>query len=149
MAYASYDYYRTVYHGTVIAAPDASRLLQRASAWLDYFTIGRAAENPDLEELKMACCAIAEQYQTIDSAQSYAARSMHAAMEDGDAARLQSQSVGSWSKSYRSAGESAREASSYAREAETSLSAIARQYLGNTGLLYRGRRGCGTCSHML
>lgn len=139
MAYASYDYYRTVYHGTAIAAPDASRLLQRASSFLDYYTQGRAAKSAELHALKMACCAIAEQYQYIDMAQALAKKSISSAV-DGNG-ELQSQTVGSWSKTYRSGGDSAKQALESAQAAKASLVTIAQQYLSGTGLLFRGR-GC-------
>ena len=96
MAYADYRYYITTYLGTAIQEADFPRLSLRASSFLDYYTQGRAARNAGLDALKMACCAVAEQYQALSSAQA----------------------------------------------AQASLGAIAQQYLGATGLLYRGR-GCG------
>ena len=130
MAYADYRYYITTYLGTAIQEADFPRLSLRASSFLDYYTQGRAARNDGLDALKMACCAIAEQYQAIDAAQALAQKALSASVtSEGE---LQSQSVGSWSKTYRSGGDSAQQA----------LGAIAQQYLGATGLLYRGR-GCG------
>ena len=117
----------------------------RASSFLDYYTQGRAAQNVDLDALKMACCAVAEQYQYVDTAQSLAQKSLTASLEtDGE---LQSQTVGSWSKTYRSGGETAQQAATAAQTAQASLSAAAMQYLAGTGLLYRGR-GCG-CGYVL
>ena len=92
----------------------------------------------------MACCAIAEQYQSIDAAQALAQKALTSAMNSGG--ELQSQSVGSWSKTYRSGGDSAQQALSSAQAAQASLTAIAQQYLGTTGLLYRGR-GC-SCGYV-
>ena len=144
MAYADYEYYTTTYLGTAIKKDDFPRLSLRASSFLDYYTQGRAAQNSDLDALKMACCAIAEQYQYIDTAQALAQKSLTASLEsDGE---LQSQSVGSWSKTYRSGGESAQQALSSAQTAQVSLAAVAQQYLGATGLLYRGRGCC--CGHV-
>ena len=57
MAYADYAYYTTAYLGTTIGEADFPRLSLRASSYLDYYTQGRAGENPDLDALKMACCA--------------------------------------------------------------------------------------------
>lgn len=140
MAYADYEYYTTTYLGTAIKKDDFPRLSLRASSFLDYYTQGRAAQNSDLDALKMACCAIAEQYQYIDTAQALAQKSLTASLEsDGE---LQSQSVGSWSKTYRSGGESAQQATTAAQAAQASLASAAAQYLSSTGLLYRGR-GCG------
>lgn len=140
MAYADYEYYTTTYLGTAIKEDDFPRLSLRASSFLDYYTQGRAAQNADLDALKMACCAVAEQYQYVDTAQSLAQKSLTASLEtDGE---LQSQTVGSWSKTYRSGGETAQQAATAAQTAQVSLAAAARQYLAGTGLLYRGR-GCG------
>ena len=74
-----------------------------------FSTQGRAAKNADLDALKMACCAVAEQYQAVDTAQALASKSLTAALSDSSG-ELQSQTVGSWSKSYRSGGESAAQA---------------------------------------
>ena len=140
MAYADYEYYTTTYLGTAIDEANFPRLALRASTFLDYYTQGRAAQNPELDALKMACCAVAEQYQYIDTAQALAQKSLSASLEsDGE---LQSQTVGSWSKTYRSGGDSAQQALSSVQTAQASLGAIAQQYLSGTGLLYRGRGCC-------
>ena len=55
MVYADYDYYKTAYLGTAIAESDFPRLALRASSFLDYYTQGRAGENPSLDALKMDC----------------------------------------------------------------------------------------------
>lgn len=139
MAYADYEYYTTTYLGTAIKKDDFPRLALRASSFLDYYTQGRSAQNSDLDALKMACCAVAEQYQSIDTAQALAQKSLSASLEsDGE---LQSQTVGSWSKTYRSGGDSAQQALSSVQTAQAALGALAQQYLAGTGLLYRGR-GC-------
>lgn len=144
MAYANYEYYTSTYLGTAIKEDDFPRLSMRASSFLDYYTQGRAAQNADLDALKMACCAVAEQYQYVDTAQSLAQKSLTASLEtDGE---LQSQTVGSWSKTYRSGGESAQQAAESAQTAEAMLASIAQRYLAGTGLLYRGRCCCGHVS---
>lgn len=142
MAYADYDFYKITYLGTAIQEADFPRLSLRASAFLDYYTQGRAALNAGLDALKMACCAVAEQYQYIDTAQALAQKSLSASLESGETGELQSQTVGSWSKTYRSGGDSAQQAISSAQAVQASLAAIAQQYLGTTGLLYRGRGCC-------
>lgn len=139
MAYADYDYYVNGYYGQAIDLPDFDRLALRASSFLDYYTQGRAAQNTELEALKMACCAVAEQYQIIDQAQAMARKSLAESLKS-DGCEVQSESVGSWSKTFRSAGDSACSADSVAANAQASLAAVARQYLIGTGLLYRGRR---------
>lgn len=139
MVYADFEYYITKYMGTAIEPERFYTFALRASSFLDYYTQGRAAENADLDAVKMACCALAEQYQVIEQAQALANKNLSAAIES-DGGEVQSETVGSWSKSYRSGGDSAGAAASVAANAQASLAAVARQYLSGTGLLYRGRR---------
>ena len=135
MAYADYEYYTTTYLGTAIKEADFPHLSLRASSFLDYYTQGRAAQNSDLDAIKMACCAVSEQYQVIDTARALAQKALSSSLSS-EGGELQSQTVGSWSKTYRSAGDSAAQATASAN--------VASQYLAGTGLLYRGRRcGCG------
>lgn len=141
MAYADFDFYVNEYYGQAVDEIAFPHLAIRASSYLDYYTQGRADKNHELKELKMACCAMAEQYQVIEQAQALANKNLSAAMES-DGGEVQSETVGSWSKSYRSGGDSAGAAASVAANAQASLAAVARQYLAGTGLLYRGRR-CG------
>ena len=140
MAYADYEYYTATYLGTAIKEDDFPRMAMRASPFLDYYTQGRAAQNADLDALKMACCTLAEQYQAIEAAQLLAQKSLSASAESGG--ELQSQTVGSWSKTYRSGGESAQQAVSSMQAYQAMLAATAQQYLSGTGLLYRGRGCC-------
>jgi len=146
VAYADFGYYRDNYFGTAVSEEDFPRLAVRASSFLDYYTQGRAKENAGLDALKMACCALAEQYQQIDTAQKLAAKSLTTALES-DGGELQSQSVGDFSKSYRSGGDSAKAALQLTQSANQAIAATARQYLAGTGLLYRGGR-CGRCGHV-
>lgn len=141
MSYADYGFYAAEYWGSAIKEPDFPRLSLRASSFLDYYTHGRAKAHPDMPELKMACCALAEQYQLIDTAQELANKSIASSIAS-DSGEVQSETVGSWSKSYRSGGDSAASALSAQANAQASLAAIARQYLSGTGLLYRGGRCC-------
>lgn len=142
MAYADYEYYKDTYLGTAIQEDDFPHLALRASSFLDYYTQGRAGQNQDVNAVKMACCAVAEQYQSIDLARQAALHALQNSANAGEAGELQSQSVGSWSKTYRSGGESAQQATTAAQAAQASLASVAAQYLSSTGLLYRGR-GCG------
>ena len=143
MVYADYDFYKAEYMGTDIEESDFPRLALRASAYLDYYTQGRAAKNAESTALKMACCAVAEQYQAIDAAQTLANKSLSAALSDSGG-ELQSQIVGSWSKTYRSGGESAVQAAAAAESVKNGLANAAAIYLANTGLLYRG----GGCAYV-
>lgn len=122
--YADYEYYTGTYIGGALTEEEFARAATRASSFLDYFTRNKAKDYTG-DELKMCCCALAEQYQIIENAQAQS-------MSGGE---LQSQTVGSWSKSYRSGTETA----VAAREA---LAGIATRYLAHTGLLYRGGGRC-------
>lgn len=122
--YADYEYYTSTYIGGALTEEEFVRAATRASSFLDYFTRGKAKDYTG-DELKMCCCALAEQYQIIENAQAQSV--------SGD--ELQSQTVGSWSKTYRSGTETAEAA----REA---LAGIATRYLAHTGLLYRGGGCC-------
>lgn len=140
MVYADYDYYLNEYYGRTIPAEDYPRLALRGSQYIDYITQGRAGARSGLEAVKMCCCALAEQYQSIDTAAQLAQKSLAAGAADG--AEVSSETVGSWSRSYRSGGDSARSAVQAAEEGKAALLSIVRQYLANTGLLYRGGRCC-------
>lgn len=139
--YADYEYYAASYYGEAIAADDYPRFASRASDYIDYITQGRAAalspDAPEYPAIQKACCALAEKYQTIDSAGSLARQCLAGAtLESGS--EMQSETVGSWSKTYRSGGESAQAAMNAMRNSEQALADTARMYLARTGLLYRG-----------
>ncbi len=139
MAYADYGFYIGEYAGNSVGMDGFSLLAARASAFLDYYTQGRARHNAELYELKMACCALAELYQVIEQAQAVVKK---ASCVDS-AGELQSQSVGGWTKTYRSGWDGAKQAAEEAAKARASLAETARRYLSGTGLIYRGgRRGC-------
>lgn len=122
MSYADFGYYTDTYKGTSVLERDFPRLALRASSFLDYYTQGRAKLNPDLDAIKMACCAIAEQVALFDSSQS-------------GSAGVKSESVGSYSVTYQTAEEKVSGVSA----ANKMYASIARMYLSGTNLLYRGR----------
>lgn len=130
--YADYAYYTGTFFGDMIPEDKFDKYATHASDFIDYFTFGRAAANADLPAVKKCCCALAEQYMTIESVQGAAAAKVTA---DGIIA---SESVGSHSRSFRSGVEAAQ-----ALDAENAkLATIGRRYLLPTGLLYRGVNGC-------
>lgn len=143
MIYADYDFYCNEYFGRSISAEDFDRFALRGSQYLDYITYGKAEKNTCLRPLKMACCALAEQYQTIEAAKALAAKSLESGL--GNGAEVQSETVGSWSRTYRAGGTSAAAALEAAEKAgDSALHQIAQRYLVPTGLLYRGAgRRCG------
>lgn len=140
MLYADYDFYLNEYFGRTIYDVDFPRFALRGSQYIDYITQGGAEARAELEAVKMCCCALAEQYQTIETAQALARKSLSAVAEDG--AEVQSETVGSWSRSYRSGGSSAAEVLSAVGDGIDTLYQTAQRYLANTGLLYRGGRRC-------
>lgn len=129
--YADYSFYKDDYFGNAISETEFNRLSARASAFLDYYTRGKAKNNADLTALKMACCAIAEQYKQAEEMQASAGNS---------GSGIKSESVGSYSVTYQTAAE----AVSSAESVKNTAAAIAQQYLADTGLLYRGR--CCKCT---
>lgn len=137
MVYADYPYYTNVYWGKTVSEEDWPRLVTRASAFLDYATMGRAAKHAAMEAVKLACCALAERYQTIETAQALAARSLKTSAESAatDEGELSSQTVGDWTRSFKSGGSSAKDALSAATTAQETLLDTVRMYLGGTGLL--------------
>lgn len=140
MIYADFEFYQASYFGKLIQEEDFPRLSLQASQYIDYITRGKAAAKAELEAVKMCCCALAEKYQAIETAERLAVNSLAAGAADGG--EVSSESVGSWSRSYRSSGYSAQSAIQTAREGRSVLLETARQHLANTGLLYRGG-GCG------
>lgn len=126
MIYADYNFYVSSFYGNVIPEEEYAAAALRASQFLDYYTMNRAKDNADLEAVKMACCALAEEYYAIETSQRLAMQT------DGE---MQSQTVGSYSVTYRSKADTAR---TIAAEARGRMVAIARQHLAHTGLLYRG-----------
>ena len=135
MVYADYDFYNNVYFGTLIPYEDFQRLAVRASAFIDYCTLGRAQKCADMEAVKLACCAVAEDYRAAEIAQRLVNKSLTSGLKSDESGELQSQSVGSWSKSYRSGGSSAVDAMNSATASKSSMLESVKMYLANTGLL--------------
>lgn len=136
MSYADYDFYTNEYFGGSIDEESFPRLALRASHYIDYITRGKAGRDAEDDAVKMCCCALAEQYQLIDKAENAANKGLDATLTGSE---VQSESVGSWSRSYRSGGDSANASMQSVAELDKGLYAIAQRYLTNTGLLYRGR----------
>jgi len=121
MAYATYEYYVNSFYGDLLTADNFDRYAGRASDYLDYVTMGKAAAYDDSTgALAKACCACAEKFSASDA--------IFARVADGEVA---SESVGSHSVSYRSSGEL------QAAIGKELLSTV-QMYLLPTGLLYRG-----------
>lgn len=122
-AYADFTYYQDVFLGTAIAESAFPQLALRASAKIDQVTFDRAAPvitaNTDaalVDKIQMATCAIAEDLQII---------------ANGEGVGIQEESTGNHSVKY-AAG------SIKTLTPDERLEDTAREYLGNTGLMFRG-----------
>ena len=141
--YATYDFYTGPnWYGTAIVSADFPRLALRASDFLDYYTRGKAAQVPPedtatVTALGKACCAVAEAIQSDERVQALKDKSTSAGL--AGSGELKSESVGSYSVSYAIAGDYDRGGSAAAaNDRRAAYAVIAREYLANTGLLYRG-----------
>lgn len=111
MVYADYSYYVGVYYGNAVPENDFKRMSKRASAYLDCVTFGRIQDVTD--KIKDACCALCDAYYR----------------DEQDGGTLASETKGEWSVTY---AEASRES------LQDKACRIVRQYLGGTGLLFRG-----------
>lgn len=130
--YADYSYYTDTFYGDLITVAEFPKYASRASDFIDYYTMGKAAKSADLPEVKKCCCALAEQYKSID------ALKVAAAAKVTDEGIIASETVGSHSRAFRNGVDAAQTV----QEAEKELANIARRYLLPTGLLYRGGVSC-------
>lgn len=87
MSVADYDFYKNTFKGADIAPYDFDRLVLRANAYLDSIAI---CVLPDNDMVKMAQCAVAEQWR-----------------KNEQGGEVTSQSVGSWSQSFSTSNKSA------------------------------------------
>lgn len=81
--FANYEFYKTDYGGSAIAETSFLLYGNRATAYLKSI-ISRVPE-PPTQELKMAMCAVADEM----------------LKDDAEHGGIQSESVGSWSRSYK------------------------------------------------
>lgn len=137
--YADYGFYLCNF-GSMLSQEEFELLARRASVYLDYYTSNRAKNCAQLQAVKLACCALAEQYKIIEQWKQKAVSAVENSTKES--AVVKSETVGSHSVSYQSAAEMAAEAESAIDEAVNKLPQIARQYLAHTGLLYRGGGQC-------
>lgn len=118
--YADYTFYTDEYHGTSIAEADFPALALKATAAIDRFTFNRAVSETDadiVEKIKLAMCAVAEEYQSIEASDG----------EDG----ISSETVGRHSVSYIASASKSR---SNDQRVEDAMGL----WLGVTGLLFKG-----------
>lgn len=136
--YADFTFYSVTFYGDTIPEDKFDKYATRASDYIDYLTWKKAQSYDDTENtVKKCCCALAEQYQSIDALKAAANAKVTA---DGI---ISSESVGSHSRSFKTGGDVAQEITAE----EAKLAAIARRYLLPTGLLYRGVNTCVHTAH--
>lgn len=126
--YADYTFYTMDFYGDTIPEDKYDKYATRASDFIDYLTWRKAQDMADDPAVQKCCCALAEQYMSIDALKTAASAKV---TEDGIIA---SESVGSHSRSFRNGSEGEQAV----QESEKALASIARRYLLPTGLLYRG-----------
>ena len=144
MIYADYAYYTGAYGGKNLNQEDFDRMALRASVYIDLYTNERAEEQAELPAVKLACCALAEQFMLMERADEIALRAME--KSEGEPGReLTGETVGSHSVTWQAGSESAAAAMTAADGVQLELKRVARQYLAGTGLLYRGGR-CHVCA---
>ena len=93
MPYADYEYYACVYLGTLLSDSDFQTFAVKASAYVDYVTMGRAknASGDAAEAVKNAVCAICEVIQDGEKLNAISS----------DATRpVSSETVGGWSLAF-------------------------------------------------
>lgn len=81
--FADYEYYRDVCGGD-LSEEEFSRIVAKASAYIDRITFGRASNHADDERVKRCCCELCDTLSEVESG----------------GLRKQSESVGSWSVTY-------------------------------------------------
>lgn len=114
MAYVDYTYYKDTFKGSSIPEAAFDSLEVKSEAFVSMITFGRIDEESVPDEAKEAICAVAEKMKQLESAGGIKT----------------SESVGNYSVSWKHSDD----------ETETKLlRSVARLYLSNTGLLYRGR----------
>jgi hypothetical protein len=124
-AYVDFTYYTGTYGGTAIASTDFTRLANRATVAIDLVTFAQAAavitaatDTATIDKIKMATCAVAEEYQRLD-------------VVNGGSKEIASEKVGTYSVTYVAGADDA-------KSMMGKLADAARLYLWNTGLMYGG-----------
>lgn len=125
MAYADYEDYKHIYFGNVIPEADFGRLAERAGEYVDFVTFNRLRTDTasrELDEVIKCNCALAELIYNYEQSS-----------VDGDMQKV-SEKVGEYSVQYATATDS----SGHVLNLNEKKAVLAKQYLGHTGLMYRG-----------
>lgn len=132
MAYATYEEYRTVYAGTLFTSEEQFLpCSERASDYMDAVTFDRLSGiqyNSDVQrKILKCCCAIAENLRYYD---------MKMQPDAAVSGNMQSEHSGAYSVTYANPLDSLSTLSGSTFEQYQYQTAL--QYLGMTGLMYRG-----------
>lgn len=130
MSYATFEFYVGTYRGDKLDEYDFDKYATRASDYIDYVTLGKAASyNDERGALAKCCCALADQMGEQDE---------QSAEIMASAGIVASETVGSHSRTFRTAAD-------IKAEYRKAMDEIISMYLLPTGLLYRGV----TCIHRI
>lgn len=120
--YADYEYYISTYKGN-LAKEEFEKSIMKASAYVRRITFGRADENKELDEVKLAACAVCELLANDEKV-----RSKHSGRV------VTSENTDGYSVSYESGGSGGTADELLGRKISDTLEL----YLMPTGLLYMG-----------
>lgn len=134
MAYADFPYYRDFFKGTLISDEKAFRTLaERSSEFIDTVTFDRLVDESLLsrfkEKIQKCCCALSELFFRRCSADK---------LLDAKNAVETSETIGAYSVSFANPYDYVKEISLSDSDFKKILRSTTLQYLGNTGLMYRG-----------
>lgn len=134
MAYADFPYYRDFFKGTLINDENAFRTLaERSSEFIDTVTFDRLVDESLLsrfkEKIQKCCCALSELFFRRCSADK---------LLDAKNAVETSETIGAYSVSFANPYDYVKEISLSDSDFKKILRSTALQYLGNTGLMFRG-----------
>lgn len=120
--YADYEYYISAYKGN-LAEEEFEKSITKASAYVRRITFGRADDNMEMEEVKLAACAVCDLIANDEKV-----RSKHSGRV------VTSENTDGYSVSYESGGSGGTADELLSRKISDTLEL----YLMPTGLLYMG-----------
>jgi hypothetical protein len=134
LSYADFKYYQDDFKGTLIKDEDAFRTIaERSSEFIDTVTFDRLADEALLnrfkEKIQKCCCALSELFFRRCSADK---------LLDAENAVETSETIGAYSVHFANPYDYVKEISLSDSDFRKILRSTALQYLGNTGLMFRG-----------
>lgn len=134
MSYADFKYYQDDFKGTLIKEEDAFRTIaERSSEFIDTVTFDRLTDEELFNRYKIkiqkCCCALSELFFKRCSADK---------LLDTENAVETSETIGAYSVHFANPYDYVKELSLSDSDFRKILRSTALQYLGNTGLMYRG-----------